>query len=46
MYTKLNKRGLTSERQKEGLERVLNDLKLDETIFELTLDTNQVCNQN
>ena len=30
-----------SERQKEGLERVLNDLKLDETIFELTLDTNQ-----
>ncbi|MDB4016199.1 hypothetical protein N8345_02095 [Flavobacteriaceae bacterium] len=30
-----------SERQKEGLERVLSDLKLDETIFELTLDTNQ-----
>ncbi len=29
------------EREKEGLERVFNDLKLDETIFELTLKTNQ-----
>lgn len=37
----LSKKKENSERQKEGLERVLNDLKLDETIFELTLDTNQ-----
>ena len=37
----LSKNKENSERQKEGLERVLNDLKLDETIFELTLDTNQ-----
>ena len=38
----LSKKKENSERQKEGLERVLNDLKLDETIFELTLDTNQM----
>ena len=38
----LSKKKEISERQKEGLERVLNDLKLDETIFELTLDTNQM----
>ena len=37
----LSKKKENSERQKEGLERVFNDLKLDETIFELTLDTNQ-----
>jgi hypothetical protein len=38
---KLSNKNETCEKQKEGLERVLNDLKLDETIFELTLDTNQ-----
>ena len=38
---KLSNKNETCEKQKEGLERVLNDLKLDQTIFDLTLKTNK-----
>ena len=38
---KLSNKNETCEKQKEGLERVLNDLKLDQTIFDLTLKINK-----